>query len=203
MAIIAHSTDHDWHPDFKSRFLTRNGSAIDAHEEGNSPVRFPIHFGICEPKISQSKNVGLFRSVFVDELPKRDRCLYELKYLEGHATQVPRRRTGKRGLVTLREGGWLCSLVLLILGGALAAAQEDHSRHQHAVAGLGTVNFPTSCNAAAQNFISRGVALLHSFGYEEARLAFNDAAKAILPVDGPLGRGADLVSPDLGAAFAR
>jgi hypothetical protein len=69
-------------------------------------------------------------------------------------------------------------LVLLILGAALVAAQEDHSRHQHAVAGLGTVNFPTSCNAAAQKAIGRGMALLHSFGYEEARLAFNDAAKA-------------------------
>ncbi len=69
-------------------------------------------------------------------------------------------------------------LVLLILCGALAAAQEDHARHQHAVAGLGTVNFPTSCNASAQKSISRGVALLHSFGYEEARISFNEAAKA-------------------------
>lgn len=69
-------------------------------------------------------------------------------------------------------------LVLLILIGTLAAAQEDHSKHQHAVAGLGTVNFPTSCNASAQKLMSRGAALLHSFGYEEARLAFNDAAIA-------------------------
>jgi hypothetical protein len=69
-------------------------------------------------------------------------------------------------------------LALLILCAALATAQEDHSQHQHAVAGLGTVDFPTSCNAAAQNFISRGAALLHSFGYEESRRAFNDAAKA-------------------------
>jgi len=68
--------------------------------------------------------------------------------------------------------------LLLILGGALAPAQEDHSQHQHAVAGLGTVDFPTSCNASAQKSISRAVALLHSFGYEEARIAFNDAAKA-------------------------
>jgi tetratricopeptide (TPR) repeat protein len=69
-------------------------------------------------------------------------------------------------------------LWLLILYAALATAQEDHSQHQHAVAGLGTVDFPTSCNATAQQSISRGAALLHSFGYEEARLAFNDAAKA-------------------------
>jgi hypothetical protein len=69
-------------------------------------------------------------------------------------------------------------IVLLILCAALAPAQEDHSQHQHAVAGLGTVDFRTSCNAKAQELISRGAALLHSFGYEEARIAFNDAAKA-------------------------
>jgi len=40
------------------------------------------------------------------------------------------------------------------------------------------VNFPTSCNTKAQELISRGAALLHSFGYEEARLTFNEAAKA-------------------------
>src|SRR5882724_7939998 len=68
--------------------------------------------------------------------------------------------------------------LLLFAVCAFAVAQEDHSQHQHAVAGLGTVDFPTSCNAAAQKLISRGAALLHSFGYEEARLAFNDAAKA-------------------------
>ena len=69
-------------------------------------------------------------------------------------------------------------ILFLILGAALALAQEDHSQHQHAVAGLGTVDFPASCNASAQKSISRAVALLHSFGYEEARIAFNDAANA-------------------------
>src|SRR5712675_2840989 len=70
------------------------------------------------------------------------------------------------------------SVLLLILCSAVATAQEDHSQHQHAVAGLGTVDFRTSCNAAAQASISRAAALLHSFGYEESRIAFNDAAKA-------------------------
>jgi hypothetical protein len=69
-------------------------------------------------------------------------------------------------------------LTILILAAALALAQDDHSSHQHAVAGLGTVNFPTSCSAAAANWTTRGAALLHSFGYEEARAAFNEAAKA-------------------------
>jgi tetratricopeptide (TPR) repeat protein len=66
---------------------------------------------------------------------------------------------------------------LLIVASA-AIAQEDHSRHGGAVAGLGTVNFSSSCNAAAQTQLSRGVALLHSFGYEEARLAFDGALQA-------------------------
>ena len=69
-------------------------------------------------------------------------------------------------------------LFLLISWAVVATAQEDHSQHERAVAGLGTVGFPTSCNAAAQKSISRGAALLHSFGYEEARVTFNDAAKS-------------------------
>jgi hypothetical protein len=67
---------------------------------------------------------------------------------------------------------------LMTAGRIMALPQEDHSQHQHGVAGLGRVDFPASCNAPAQKWISRGVALLHSFGYEEARLAFDEAAKA-------------------------
>jgi hypothetical protein len=69
-------------------------------------------------------------------------------------------------------------LSLLILCAAFAVAQEDHAQHQHPVAGLGTISFPTSCNATAQPSIERAAAMLHSFGYEEARLTFNVAAKA-------------------------
>ena len=95
-------------------------------------------------------------------------------------------------------------LVLLILYAALATAQEDHSQHQHAVAGLGTVDFPTSCNATAQKLISRGAALLHSFGYEEARITFSDAAKADPTCAMAYwGFARTLVSPDMGATVAR
>ena len=41
---------------------------------------------------------------------------------------------------------------------------------------VGTVDFPTSCNAQAQPEFVRGVALLHSFFYEEARRVFTVAA---------------------------
>ena len=68
----------------------------------------------------------------------------------------------------------------LILAGVLSASflwgQEDHQHHQHAASGLGSVKFSTSCTPAARVGFTRAIALLHSFGYEEARLAFTDVA---------------------------
>jgi hypothetical protein len=68
-------------------------------------------------------------------------------------------------------------LALLGLIAIVGTAQEDHSGHG-AAARLGKVEFPTSCNAGAQGLMTRGVALLHSFGYEESRRAFQGAAAA-------------------------
>jgi tetratricopeptide (TPR) repeat protein len=42
---------------------------------------------------------------------------------------------------------------------------------------LGRVNFPTSCDAQAQPILEKGLALLHSFQYTQARETFRDAAK--------------------------
>jgi len=42
---------------------------------------------------------------------------------------------------------------------------------------LGQVNFPTSCAKEAQPLIETGVALLHSFQYEQADQTFSDAAR--------------------------
>src|SRR5207244_4373705 len=64
------------------------------------------------------------------------------------------------------------ALALLLL-----AAQMEH--HDHAAGErLGTVSFQTSCNATAQPMITRAVALLHSFWYEESERAFREAAAA-------------------------
>jgi tetratricopeptide (TPR) repeat protein len=41
---------------------------------------------------------------------------------------------------------------------------------------LGKVNFPTSCTAAVQPTIEKGLALLHSFQYKESEQTFTDAA---------------------------
>src|SRR5438093_3714568 len=60
----------------------------------------------------------------------------------------------------------LGAVVIGVLGLPPAAA-TDH---------LGTVVFPTSCSSTVQPAIERGVALLHSFQYEEAAQEFDAAA---------------------------
>ncbi len=74
-----------------------------------------------------------------------------------------------------RTGVLVWALVFTIpLGGNAALGQE------HAAAGgkdtLGTVEFPVSCDADAQQWFTRGVALLHSFTYEESAESFRTAA---------------------------
>ena len=53
-------------------------------------------------------------------------------------------------------------------------ASEDHS-HVHE---LGSVHFPVSCTAEAQKSFVRGMALLHSFWYDEAERAFSEATRS-------------------------
>src|SRR5258708_2095624 len=61
----------------------------------------------------------------------------------------------------------------------IALLAQEHAPHDHgAVAGLGTVHFPISCSAAAQEKFTRGLALLHSFGYEEAEAVFSQIGAA-------------------------
>ena len=59
---------------------------------------------------------------------------------------------------------------------ARVPADEGHS-HDHGEQ-LGTVDFPVSCSAGAAATFQRGVALLHSFQYDDALTAFADAAAA-------------------------
>jgi tetratricopeptide (TPR) repeat protein len=70
-------------------------------------------------------------------------------------------------------------LVLTLIGGAPALAQG----HQHGASSrdgeqLGTVSFATSCSPAVQTGFERGVALLHSFWYEESEKQFLEIAKS-------------------------
>jgi tetratricopeptide (TPR) repeat protein len=57
---------------------------------------------------------------------------------------------------------------------------EDKNHHHHedlTETQLGTVHFPISCAAPVEKPFARGVALLHSFWYEEAEKEFIDIAK--------------------------
>ena len=70
------------------------------------------------------------------------------------------------------------SLVLLLaLGAAGPARAQDHAHHGN-LAKLGKVDFPTSCRAEAQRHFVTGVAALHSFWFEQANQAFEQAAAA-------------------------
>src|SRR5579862_9400410 len=58
---------------------------------------------------------------------------------------------------------------------ALAGAQQD--QHDALTEDqFGAVHFPTSCDAGVQKTFERGVALLHSFAFETAQTAFQQAA---------------------------
>jgi len=68
--------------------------------------------------------------------------------------------------------GLLVCVSLLCLAPAVAQEDEMHAHHHDLTEQLGQVSFPISCAPASQKSFERGVALLHSFGYEEAETQF-------------------------------
>jgi tetratricopeptide (TPR) repeat protein len=64
----------------------------------------------------------------------------------------------------------VCLLPVLLFWSVTANGQGASPRQAH----LGSVNFPTSCSAEVQPLIEKGVALLHSFQYEEAQQTFKE-----------------------------
>jgi len=69
----------------------------------------------------------------------------------------------------------VCLLLFSALLALTAAADDGQSHHHHedlTAAQLGTVTFPVSCAPDVQKPFERGVALLHSFWYEEAEKEF-------------------------------
>src|ERR1700730_6923778 len=68
-------------------------------------------------------------------------------------------------------------LAVLSLFGILALADESHHHEDLTAEQLGTVHFQVSCTASSQKGFERGVALLHSFWYEEAEKEFVQIAK--------------------------
>src|SRR5258707_15879114 len=76
-----------------------------------------------------------------------------------------------------------CLLVFTVLCTLSAFADDDkgdkdHHHHEDLTeTQLGTVRFPVSCTDSVQKPFARGVALLHSFWYEEAEKEFEQIAK--------------------------
>ena len=69
-----------------------------------------------------------------------------------------------------------CVLVALLVIPA-AFAEEPMQHHVADVERLGDVTFPISCSPSVQQAFQRGVALLHSFAYEDAATTFKDLEK--------------------------
>src|SRR4029077_5100070 len=65
--------------------------------------------------------------------------------------------------------------ILSLALGQAAPAQEEH-HHAAASEQLGAISFPTSCSPGVELPFERGVALLHSFWYEESAKQFEAVA---------------------------
>jgi hypothetical protein len=68
-------------------------------------------------------------------------------------------------------------LTVFLLFACIVLADEGQHHEDLRPEQLGTVHFPISCVAAVQKPFERGVALLHSFWYEEAEKEFTQIAK--------------------------
>jgi len=72
--------------------------------------------------------------------------------------------------------------VLLCLGALSCvrgyALQHEHQHPMEAPEQLGKVSFPTTCGPSSQARFERGVALLHSFGYEQAEAQFTEITRS-------------------------
>jgi hypothetical protein len=78
----------------------------------------------------------------------------------------------------MKRLAWLLLFSFLCTLTALADDDKNHHHHEDLTeTQLGTVQFPISCAASVQKPFARGVALLHSFWYEEAEKEFLEIAK--------------------------
>jgi tetratricopeptide (TPR) repeat protein len=69
-------------------------------------------------------------------------------------------------------------LAFFLCSSAFAAADDEGHHHEELTeAQLGTVHFSSSCLAAVQKPVEHGVAMLHSFWYEEAEKQFQQIEK--------------------------
>lgn len=67
---------------------------------------------------------------------------------------------------------WMLAIVL-IAGASGSWAHEEHGPQSGEPEKFGEVNFPVSCNAAAQKEFNRAMALFHSFWFDPAKKSFS------------------------------
>jgi len=81
----------------------------------------------------------------------------------------------------MRQLAILFVILVTYAAGSVSDAAARGAAEKRASGGanaqLGTVNFPTSCGAPVQERMEKGVALLHSFQYQQAETAFSEAAQ--------------------------
>ena len=75
----------------------------------------------------------------------------------------------------MKSFAWLIAVLLPLSFSVLA--DEGHHHEEMTAEQLGTVHFSVSCAPAVQKPFERGIALLHSFWYEEATKQFEQVAK--------------------------
>jgi tetratricopeptide (TPR) repeat protein len=102
--------------------------------------------------------------------------------LESHKIVTPL-VSGRAIFRSGEEIGWrrICpaAVIFLALSGLLPVrlAADSSEPAGGSAKQVGKVNFPTHCSSSAQAVMEEGLALLHSFQYEEAEQAFTNASK--------------------------
>jgi tetratricopeptide (TPR) repeat protein len=82
-------------------------------------------------------------------------------------------------VMPIKRIAWLLVLSFLFAVSTFADDEKDHPHHEDLSASqLGTVVFPVSCDPSVQKPFERGVALLHSFWYEEAEKEYQRIAES-------------------------
>src|SRR5579863_6255107 len=118
--------------------------------------------------LSSAKSGNIANSRFLIVGNRRCIAMFDPVRRVGLDCAVQRRYSMKPILLTF--------LVVVLL--VFAALADEGNHHEDLTADqLGTVHFPVSCATAVQKPFERGVALLHSFWYEEAEKEFEQIAK--------------------------
>jgi tetratricopeptide (TPR) repeat protein len=125
--------------------------------------------------MSVSKTLNLRRMQFQKRLIQP--CFEEVGYL-GFIRSARRRMNPPNTTMNLRTLLQHALLFAVITGSfTIFPAQSSHASEPGDLRAAGRVDFPVTCAPAARPEFIRGVALLHSFFYEEARRIFTAVAE--------------------------